>query len=148
MLDGGHACVYSLRMIEIGKTRIVPVRTKSGGKLFTVYDEQDKPVTKVVASEVCRVTRETLGGNFGTDQNRRLVVSLKAGDILSLRPQGTRQEVTVALKDVYRWAIQARANRALLEKARAAKARKQELRIERKRAAEDRKLRRQIFAEQ
>lgn len=133
-------------MIEIGKTRQIVIRTKRGGKLVPVHDAQDRPLTRIVAAEVQRVTRENLGGMFGPDANRRLVVGLRAGDLLTLRPQGTRQEVAVSLKDVYRWALQARANRQLLERARDAKARKDAARIERRRAAADRKLRREVFA--
>lgn len=44
---------------------------------------------------------------------------------LELRPEGTRRRETIALCDIYRYAIRCRVNRELLEKARNAKANKQ-----------------------
>jgi len=71
-----------------------------------------------------RVTRGALDLHHGKDRGRRLVAELAPGDLLTLRPLGTRRPETVSLFDVYAWAIRCRINRAHLEKARAVKARK------------------------
>jgi hypothetical protein len=71
-----------------------------------------------------RVTRGALDWHFGKDSGRRLVAELAPGDLLTLRPLGTRRPETVSLFDVHAWAIRCRVNHALLEKARAAKATK------------------------
>jgi hypothetical protein len=49
------------------------------------------------------------------------VVSFEAGDIITIRPAGTRRVETVTVRDVYAWAIRSRCQRAYLEKARAKK---------------------------
>lgn len=126
-------------MIEIGATRIVAVRRRQGGKLVPIFSGKDEPLTKVMASEVFRVTRGVLNGSFGRDRNRKLVVGLVAGDLLSLRPQGTRQEVTVALADIYAWVLRSRSQRQQLEKARERKAKLDAQRAERRARAEARR---------
>lgn len=130
-------------MIEIGSTRIIPVRRRQGRHLVPVLGPDGQPETRPVASEVLRVTREVLGGHFGLDRNRKLVVGLRNGDLLSLRPQGTRQEVQVPLADVYAWALRSRALNAQLKKARERKAILDQKRAERRQAAYTRKLRRE-----
>lgn len=130
-------------MIEIGSTRIIPVRRRQGRHLVPVLGPDGQPETRPVASEVLRVTRDTLGGHFGRDRNRKLVVGLRNGDLLSLRPQGTRQEVQVPLADVYAWALRSRALNAQLKKARERKAQLDQKRAERRQAAYTRKLRRE-----
>jgi len=70
----------------------------------------DKPIS--------RRTRASLGGNYGIDRNRRLVATLEPGDIITLRPEGTRRAESVSLLDVYHFAIRCKTNRANLEKAR------------------------------
>ena len=72
-------------------------------------------------------TRLPLGHAFGADHRRPLVVTLAAGDLLELRPLRTRRPgalVTLKAADVYRFGLTLLANRAVLERARAAKARK------------------------
>ena len=71
-----------------------------------------------------RITRGALDRSFGRDSGRRLVAVLDAGDVLTLRPLGTRRPETVCLVDVYSWAVRCRVNRARLEKAREKKARR------------------------
>jgi hypothetical protein len=71
-----------------------------------------------------RITRGALDKAFGADCGRRLVAELAPGDLLIIRPLGTRRPETVELLDVYIWAIKCRVNLARLEKAREAKARK------------------------
>lgn len=70
---------------------------------------------------VRRVTEDTLGHSFGSDWERKLVVTLNAGDRISIRPHGTRREVSVLAVDVYRYVLRCEANKALLERARARK---------------------------
>ena len=120
-------------MIEIGTSKLVAVRVRNRrtGKLEAVMDG-GKPLQKLKESHVCRITRTVLGGNFGPDRNRKLVVGLVSPDQISFRPQGTRQEVRINIADAYRIAIQRKANIRYLEYARARKAAKQ-LRNERRR---------------
>lgn len=117
-------------MIEIGKSQIKAVKKKDKktGKLVVAYDELDLPVTRVVANEVWRVTRKELGGQFGIDGKRKLVVGFVNGDLLALRPQGTRQVVHVDLKEIYAWMMRRKASTKLMEKARKAKTIRQEKR--------------------
>lgn len=70
----------------------------------------DKPIS--------RRTRSYLGGNYGLDRNRRLVATLEPGDLITLRPEGTRRSESVSLLDVYHFAIRCKTNRINLEKAR------------------------------
>ena len=74
------------------------------------------------------VTRLTLGGldsTHGKDKERRLVVTLQYGDLLTLRPHGTRRSKTLRLEDVYSYAIRCEANKSKMEKLRARKAAKE-----------------------
>lgn len=135
-------------MIEIGTRRTVVVKTrdKATRKLVPKFDELSRPVTKTVSDRVRRVTREELGGQFGPDKHRKLVVELVEGDLLTLRPQGTRQEVTMEIKDVYRYLLRCAAAKKVLEKARERKIAKQ-ARKERERIARaDRKFRASLHA--
>lgn len=70
---------------------------------------------------VKRVTEGQLGHTFGCDWDRKLVVTLNAGDLISLRPHGTRREVSILAADVYRYVLRCEANKSLLERARARK---------------------------
>lgn len=71
-----------------------------------------------------RVTRGALDGSHGADRGRKLVASFEPGDVVVLRPHGTRRRETVSLFDVYRFAVRCRAGRENLEKARIAKDKK------------------------
>ncbi len=121
-------------MLEIGKARTVPVRKRINGKLTPVGGE------KTVVRQVWAYTKEELGGHFGPDRNRRLVVGLTPGDVLVMYPKGTRQRVSVLLKDVYGWALRCRAMKSQLEKARERKQKLAEQRETRRRAAAERRL--------
>lgn len=77
------------------------------------------------------VTADRLDGSMGKDRGRRLVVELEKEDLVSLRPQGTRQVVKVPVAMVYRWALLAQARMLHLEKARAVKEMKALKRLER-----------------
>ena len=78
------------------------------------------PLTKPVK----RKTSATLGWGYGCDTGRPLVITIEAtreGDILKLRPHGTRREEQVLIEDVYHWAIRSRCLAARAKKAREAK---------------------------
>lgn len=129
-------------MLEIGKTKIVTVRTKGkDGKLHIKHGPDGQPEVKVVNADVWRQTRNVLGGCYGRDKHRKLVVGLVAVDQLVLYPKGTRQDVRVNLKEVYAWALRSRALTAQLERARERKAKLKDARIRRSIAAADRRLR-------
>ena len=83
----------------------------------------------MVSSPVKRVTREPLGGDFGPDRGKPVVVSFVPGgdgvpDTLVLRPKGSRRGEIIAVVDCYRYALRCRVGRSLLEKARDRKAKK------------------------
>jgi hypothetical protein len=93
-----------------------------------------------------RATQAELTPAFGPDSGRRLVVTLHPGkgndvkDLLELRPLGTRRSETVALIDVYAWALRCRVNREVLEHARERKEAKKAQREREKISRMDRKL--------
>ncbi len=79
---------------------------------------------------------------FGPDRGKRLVVTITpnpSGDLLTLRPEKTQRTETVALSDVYRWAIQCRVNAVTMAKLREKKAKKAAAKIERARQREIRR---------
>ena len=133
-------------MVEIGKSKIVPVRTRVKGKdgkvaFHKVIGADGQPETKVINADVWRVCRDTLGGQFGRDKHRKLVVGLVGVDQIVLYPQGTRQEVRVNLKDIFTWALRNRALRSQLERARERKDKLKASRERRAIAAVDRRIR-------
>ena len=120
-------------MIEIGRSKIVAVRTRArDGKLKPAFNADNTPKTKVISDQIFRVTRNVLKGRFGCDKDRKLVIGLEAGDLLTLRPQGTRQQVAVELIKVYEWVLQCRAMSAHMNRMRERKAAKQQVRAERR----------------
>lgn len=108
-----------------------PIRNEAGERI----GESPAPVS--------RVTVAPLGGEFGRDKRRRLVVTLCPGDVIQFRPERTRQAVTMLAADLYRVALRAKAGRAHLEKARAKKQQKADARERRRIANTDRRLRQQ-----
>jgi len=77
----------------------------------------DKPTRSVT-----RLSVEGLDGCHGKDRGRRLVATLQYGDLLTLRPHGTRRAKTVRLCDVYSYAIRCEVNKTKMEKLRERKA--------------------------
>ena len=131
-------------MIEIGKSRTVPVRVKgANGKIQIKRGPDGQPETKVSTADVWRVTRNALGGQYGRDKHRKLVVGLVGVDQLVLYPKGTRQEARVNLTDVYAWLLRNRALRAQLERARDRKEKLSATRARRQIANADRRIRNQ-----
>lgn len=112
-----------------------------------VRDENGNEVTRKPAPAF-RVTVDQLGGSFCKDWQRRLVVGLEPGDIITFRPEGTRQKVTYPAKELFRWVLFQKANAAQLAKARERKARLADARAEAKRLRAERKLSRQARREQ
>lgn len=106
-----------------------PVRDKAGN----ITGQKDSPVKAV--------TIDPLGGAFGADKKRRLVVTLAAGDTIRLKPHGTRREVSVLASDVFRYAIMCIANGARMAKLRDRKAAVQARRDRQKLAAQERRMR-------
>lgn len=83
-------------------------------------------IVEMTDSPVCAVTKETLGGAFLADSDRKLVVSLEAGDLVCVRPSQTRRVYRVTAKDLFHWLLRNEANRLTLEKARDRKTKKAE----------------------
>lgn len=81
-------------------------------------------VARLVDSPARAVTREVLGSKFGPDSERRLIVSLEAGDLLSLRPLGTRRAYHITARDLFWHVLRCEAAAMNLAKAREAKERK------------------------
>ena len=77
---------------------------------------------------VTRKTASCLNGSFGSDRNKRIVITLIPGDgeaipdLIELRPERTRRPERLALIDVYRWAIRCRVLRDRVARARERKA--------------------------
>ena len=77
-----------------------------------------------IDNPVTRKTANNLTGLFGKHRGRPLVVTLVAGDRIRFRPYKTQQEVSISLFDVYQLALQNRAERDRLKKAKARKEKK------------------------
>lgn len=92
-------------------------------------------------SPVKAITIEPLGGAFGADKRRRLVVTLAGGDVIKLKPHGTRREVSVGAADVYRYALMCIANGARMNKLRDRKVAVAARRERQKLAAQERRMR-------
>ena len=106
-----------------------PVRDKGGN----ITGQKDSPVKAV--------TIDPLGGAFGADKKRRLVVTLAIGDTIRLKPHGTRREVSILAADVYRHAIMCIANKEHMAKMRDRKVAVAARRERQKLAAQERRMR-------
>lgn len=109
-----------------------PIRDANGSKV----GEYDAPVS--------RVTVAPLGGQFGSDKRKRLVVTLQAGDVIAMRPERTGRTLTITAVDAYRYLLRLAASRVVLEKARATKVRRQDQRERQRIARADAKLRKEV----
>lgn len=82
----------------------------------------------MTTSKVKRITLGKLDGSFGPDKNKRIVLTFipgdgdKVPDLLTLRPLRTQRSETIAVLDIYRYAMRCRVNLAVLDKARKSKA--------------------------
>ncbi len=108
----------------------VPVRNDAGDI------ESYKP------REISLATKAVLGGNYGPDKNKALVVSLRDGDVIAFRPLGRtkKAEVTIEAKDVYAVCLRYAANKRHLEKARNKKTAVAARRLAAKIRREDKKI--------
>jgi hypothetical protein len=116
----------------------MPVNTF--GQPIKLKDENGDTVGERIPV-VSRQTKEPLGGSFGSDKHRRLIVSFKAGDIIAFRPAGTRREITATAASLYATVIRWQVNKLNLLRAVEAKAKKKEQRERAAIARADRKLR-------
>lgn len=100
---------------------------------------------EIVGSKLSPVkarTLEALGHNYGSDHDKRLIVSLDAADLITLRPERTARPVSITARDLYAHLLRLEAGRLTLAKAREAKARRaSHLAAQRQARAERRLLR-------
>ena len=92
------------------------------GNKRAVKDEVTGEVT-LKPSPVRAISRNGLSGAYGPDRDRKLVCILDDGDLITLRPQGTRRAKSISVFDVYTMIHRVEAQRINLEKARAKKER-------------------------
>lgn len=104
----------------------------------------------MTSSQVRRATVGTLPARFGPDRDKRLVLTYTPGDgdkvpdMLTLRPLRTKRSESIAVLDVYAYAMRCRVNLAVLEKVRGRKAAKQLKREARAIRAAEKRLTRPI----
>lgn len=126
-------------MLELGRNKWVPIR--EDGKVLKVDGVTQK---RLVTESVTRVTRHTYGHNSSKRYNRKLVVSMGAGDVITIRPIGLRDpdtKVSGTVWDIYRMLMNQKAFKAMAQK-RAEKIAKQKAAKEsRAIAAADRRIR-------
>lgn len=79
-----------------------------------------------LSKSVRRSTIGSLDGTYGKDRDKRLIVSLEQGDLISLRPAKTQRPETVSLFDVYRYAMRCRLNKIQADKNAVKKAKRNE----------------------
>lgn len=131
--------VYNGPMLELGRSKWIPVR--EDGKVLKVNGETQK---RLVTETVTRVTRHTYGHNSSKRYNRKLVVSMGAGDVITIRPIGLRDpdtKVSGTVWDIYRMLMNQKAFKAMAVK-RAERIAKQKAAKERRAiAAADRRIR-------
>lgn len=83
---------------------------------------------------VRRVANDELGGAYGSDKRRRLVVTIIPGnggtvqDIIQLKPEGRRETAakSALLVDIWSYLLRCEANKSKMEKLRAKLAKKRE----------------------
>lgn len=68
------------------------------------------------AAPAVRITRGTLDGAYGIDRNKQLVVALKDGDIIEMRPAKTRRALAITAFDLYGYLIRLAAGIAARQK--------------------------------
>lgn len=91
----------------------------------------------------CAWTFETdteLDGAFGPDRGRKITLKLYRDGRLEMWPRARKQREVVHLKDLFRFAIRCRAQRATLEKARERQAKQKAAKERRAIAYAERKL--------
>lgn len=81
-----------------------PIRDKQGD----ITGQKEAPVKAI--------TIDPLGGSFGADKERKLIVILAAGDVIKFKLQGSPRFITVLAKDAYRMAIDREAMKIHMKK--------------------------------
>lgn len=96
-----------------------------------------------------RISKDTLDGGHGPDKHKRLVVSLKPGDLVTLRVERSRadRELSITVFDLWSILVRRKADKLWALKMQERKAKKKALREARQIANADRRLRRQLQAE-
>ncbi len=98
---------------------------------------------EIIASKLSPARAKTigeLGGNYGPDRGRQLVVSLDAGDLVTVRPAGTTRSLSMLAVDLYALLLRYEAGRGHLAKARAAKEKRAVRLAQRRQEAAERRL--------
>lgn len=91
-----------------------------------------------------RVTREEYGY---TNKKRKLVVTLEATDLLTIREFKSRRPYPARLWDIYVWMVRCAADKALMEKSRLRKQRKAERLTRQRQASAERRFRQRLKSE-
>lgn len=79
----------------------------------------DKP-----SRSVTRLTVGGLDGSHGKDRGRKLCIGLVYGDLITVRPHGTRRTETIRIEDLYSYVLRCKVNRSHMERLREAKEKK------------------------
>jgi hypothetical protein len=74
----------------------------------TIIGEAPAPAKRMTVSE--------LGGGFGSDKRKRLVVTLEAGDVIGFRPEKTQRKLTLPATRAYSLALEIEAARQQRER--------------------------------
>lgn len=89
-------------------------------------------------------TQSVLGHGYGPDNDKRLVFTMGAGDLVNIRPERTTRSVNIRAIDLYAYCLRIEANRQCLENARAKKARKAERLAQQRQARAEKRLTRSL----
>jgi hypothetical protein len=117
---------FSIDMKTFGHSR--PVRDAAG----EIVGQKESPARAV--------TREALGFNHAKKYRKPVIVALEAGDIITLRPQGTRWKVSARAIDVFDWIVRSQAMSANMAKLREKKAKKAVRLAQQRQARAERRL--------
>ena len=78
--------------------------------------DRDGAVIGAVSSPARARTVAALGHGYGRDRNKRLVVTLARGDVITLRPERTRRNVSIEARELYAWLVRLQAAKHAAEK--------------------------------
>jgi len=84
----------------------------------------DGTIARVLYSPAKARTKDQLGYGFGPDKDKRLIVSLDTGDLITVRPERTQRSLAINARDLWHYLNRCQCNRNQLERARARKERK------------------------
>ena len=83
---------------------------------FRPVRDGDGAIIGTVASPAKARTVATLGHGYGRDRNKRLVVTLQRGDVITLRPERTRRNVSIEARELYAWLVRLQAAKHVAER--------------------------------